>query len=60
MSRRTRSESFGALFRHSNIFVQGVLGANVAFEIVISKLGGQIDQIGRVRKIGSFGPAITD
>jgi hypothetical protein len=55
VSRRTRVESFGQLSRHSKYVVHGVLGANVAFEIVISRFCfWEIDQIWLGHKIGSF------
>ena len=38
MSRRTRVESFGPLSMHSKCIVQGVLGGNDGFEIVISRI----------------------
>jgi hypothetical protein len=60
MSRRTRVESFGPLSRHSKCIVQGVLGAYVAFEIVLSPIFFEIDQIWRGHKIRSFDPGKTN
>ena len=52
VSRRTRVESFGALSRHSKCIVQGVLCANVAFEIVISKKEDKLTKFGGSIKSG--------
>ena len=52
MSRRTRAESFGALSRHSKCIVRGVLGGNVAFEIVISKKEDKFTKFGWSIKSG--------
>jgi hypothetical protein len=48
-SRRTRVESFGPLSRHSKYIVPGVLGANVAFEIVISRSFGKLTEFGEAK-----------
>ena len=52
VSRRTRAESFGALSRHSKFIVQGVIGANVAFEIVIPKKEDKLTKFGGAIKSG--------
>ena len=54
VSRRTRVESFGRLSRHSKyiVLVHGLLGANVAFEIVISKKEDKLTKFGGPTKSG--------
>jgi hypothetical protein len=52
VSRRTRFESFGPLSRHSKFIVKGVLGATVAFEIVISRILGKLTKFGAAIKSG--------
>jgi hypothetical protein len=52
MSRRTRVGSFGPLSKHSKCIVRGVLGANVAFEIVIFSSFGKLTKFGGAIKSG--------
>ena len=57
MSRRTRVESFGPLSRHSKCIVLEYsvyleLGANVDFEIVISKKEDKLTKFGGAIKSG--------
>jgi hypothetical protein len=62
VSRRTRVESFGPISRHSKRIVRGVIGSWCERRFWNSHFPhfGEIDQIWRGLKIGSFDPVITN